>query len=581
MISPPTTDPPADPRRSRLAPWIWLGAAVCWSVAIRVPLILNASTHLDSDLAVDGLTLLDAVRGRWRWHYPGTPYMGIAPVLLSWVQALIWGVNPLTLVSGGTVAYVLVLAATFALAWRVFGRGVATWSLLPLTFASTGTLWLSGRITGGHLPVVAWSAVAWLLLYAVMERGGRLRLFLLGVWCGLGVYLDSLFLATLAGMVAAGLIAASAGFAEGKIEAKDDAVITSGRFLRSVPAGLVVMAAFCLGVAPRYIGKLVDPHDAYEGQLSWSLDRRLLAEHARLLILDCLPRLIAGHRIPGLEADPDPALLGSAAPMQRNIGSRDGSRGPALALTTLALTLFAASLVALARFAAPNLDRGRRAIAAGLLASAVVTVAAFLVNRNIFNSDNYRYLVLLLLPWTLGVGAILCGAGRAPGPGIKGALAAGLAFAVLFTTDTAAWYRRMGWIDGPFRPVRRPVLDPALTWLEDHPEVRSIHGSYWDVYRLSFLTGGRVRGVPFPVFPNRFPEWSADLRGGRPETVLVRPSAEGRLFLNAALRDGGKVLYRDQALTILLWPPNRPETRTPRDRRAVSPRHEARSGREE
>ena len=35
--------------------------------------------HLDSDLAVDGLTLLEATRGHWRWHYPGTPYMGIAP----------------------------------------------------------------------------------------------------------------------------------------------------------------------------------------------------------------------------------------------------------------------------------------------------------------------------------------------------------------------------------------------------------------------------------------------------------------------------------------------------------------------
>jgi len=36
--------------------------------------------------------------------------------------------------------------------------------------------------------------------------------------------------------------------------------------------------------------------------------------HARtrlwLLFLDCLPRLIAGHRLPNLEADPDPALLG-------------------------------------------------------------------------------------------------------------------------------------------------------------------------------------------------------------------------------------------------------------------------------
>ena len=84
-----------------------LGLGLVWTVLIRVPLILNAEDHLDSDLAVDGLTLLDAVHGHWRWHYPGTPYMGILPMLFSYPQALVWGANPITLVSGGTVIWVL------------------------------------------------------------------------------------------------------------------------------------------------------------------------------------------------------------------------------------------------------------------------------------------------------------------------------------------------------------------------------------------------------------------------------------------------------------------------------------------
>src|SRR5687767_3092782 len=58
-------------------PWALLLLAMAWVALARVPLILNAEAHLDSDLAVDGLTLLDATRGRWRWHYPGTPHMGI------------------------------------------------------------------------------------------------------------------------------------------------------------------------------------------------------------------------------------------------------------------------------------------------------------------------------------------------------------------------------------------------------------------------------------------------------------------------------------------------------------------------
>ena len=88
-----------------VVPLICLAAAIIWSLLLRVPLIQNAPVHLDSDLAVDGLTLHEAVSGHWRWHYPGTPYTGIGAVLLSWVQARTWGANPETLVSGGTVAH--------------------------------------------------------------------------------------------------------------------------------------------------------------------------------------------------------------------------------------------------------------------------------------------------------------------------------------------------------------------------------------------------------------------------------------------------------------------------------------------
>ena len=127
---------------------------------IRVPLVLNAHDHLDSDLAVDGLTLRDALDGHWRWHYPATPSMGITPVLSSYVQALVWGANPITLVSGGTLIWCLVVVSTFWLAARTYGLEVAGWTILPLVFSSLGTIWLSGRITGGHLLTLVWHTVA-------------------------------------------------------------------------------------------------------------------------------------------------------------------------------------------------------------------------------------------------------------------------------------------------------------------------------------------------------------------------------------------------------------------------------------
>ena len=152
---------------------------------------------------------------------------------------------------------------------------------------------------------------------------------------------------------------------------------------------------------------------------------------------------------------------------------------------------------------------------------------------------------------------------QARGWGLPAAVAVAIAFAVLFTVDAAAWYRQLGWIDDRLVPVRRRLDHPVLRWLDEHPEVGSLYGDYWDVYRLAFLTSGKVLGVPFPMFPNRFPEWSAGLPGGRPETLLVRPSREGQYFLNVAMSEGAKVVHRGKGFTIVTWPVVRanPETR--------------------
>ncbi len=61
----------------------------------------------------------------------------------------------------------------------------------------------------------------------------------------------------------------------------------------------------------------------------------------------------------------------------------------------------------LASDAASAVDQARVAVSLGTFASALLIVAAFLVNRNIYNSDNYRYLIFLLTPWALGFGLLL------------------------------------------------------------------------------------------------------------------------------------------------------------------------------
>src|SRR5262249_59122107 len=139
--------------------------------------------------------------------YPGTPHMGILPVLASYPQALVWGANPITLVSGGIVLWGLVVGSTFWLAWRCYGPSVAGWAIVPLVFSSMGTIWLSGRITGGHLLALAWHTMAFVGLYTCKTRGGSRSGALLGVWCGLGVYIDAMCLFTILGIAMVASIA--------------------------------------------------------------------------------------------------------------------------------------------------------------------------------------------------------------------------------------------------------------------------------------------------------------------------------------------------------------------------------------
>jgi hypothetical protein len=538
------------PRRPRW-PWVLLGLALTWAALLRVPLILNAEAHLDSDLAVDGLTLLDAVQGRWRWHYPGTPAIGIVPVLLSWPQAMVWGANSLTLVSGGTVAYLGLIVATFLLAWSAFGPRVAAWSLIPLTFASTGAIWLSGRITGGHLLAAVWHAGAFYFLYRCLARGGLRPVMILGLWCGLGLYVDSMFVLTLVGLIPAALVGWRAFQKEATGKVRDTSVSAevgegekplSSRLSGGVQGGafsaLVFVLCMLAGLTPRLVGTLVDSYDAYPAQFQATSSPELLLAHTRLLLLDCIPRLIVGHRLPGLQSDPHPLTLGRSAPMGTEVDTHIETK----ILTVVLFSLFLAAIVVLTQTALTDSDIPARSVALGLILSSLVIVVAFVVNRNIYNPDNYRYLVNLLVPWSLGFGLAFHHRARLNTAELVLAILGGLAVAGLTTHDAALWYSRFDWIDERWVPVRKPIPNYELEWLNAHPEVRDLYGSYWDVYRLTFLTGGRVKGVPYPVFPNRFPEWLLDMPGGHPHTMLRSRTPEGEPFRRRAARMGGQIL---------------------------------------
>ena len=614
MTSNPESTPPRTPRPSR--DWAWLVLALAWVGLMRVPLVLNARAHLDSDLAVDGLALIDALDGHWRWHYPATPFIGSPPVLLSWPQARIWGPNPITLASGGVVAYALIVGATFLLNRRAFGPSVAAWGLVPLAFASTGTIWLSGRVTGGHLLAAAWHAGAFAILWDVLMRGGWRPSAILGFWCGFGLYIDSMFILTWVGLGVAACVSTSlclreragvrgvAGLAVVTKGTAPDAVggattLTPGPSpggrgeqgkvrdssptVRTFASFLAFALASGVGLAPRIIGARVDPHDAYVGQFRPVTRLDLVGRNAKILALDCLPRLIAGHRLPWLEAEPDPSRL----PMGSPSSPEKGLPWPGLTVTVASLGLFGWALVALvvgggrrplaiAKRALPTPSPARGegargslrspkitsssvtsaglAIRWGLVASTLAVLAGFLIYPSITDSENYRYLVFWLVPWSSGFGLLMARLASRRPRGARVAWALALGFAALMTGDSARWYARFGWVDSAYWPARKEFHDPALTWLDDHPPVTMILGDYWDVYRISFLTGGRVRAVPFPLYPDRFPEIKRGPHRGRDGALIARPGEFGPYFRARAVALGAVEIGRGPGFSIVQWP---------------------------
>ena len=519
--------------RAIVWPLALLFLALVWTVVERIPLVLNTETHLDSDLAVDGLTLIEAMRGHWRWHYPGTPHIGTASLAILAPIAALFGPTPFALGVGGVVIAGLVVASTFLLAWRAFGPIVAAWSLIPLAFASSGTIWLSGRITGGHLLAVAWHALAFAGLYASLKQGGRLRAAGLGIWCGLGVWNDSMFLVSLAGLVAAGAVA----------------WFRAGRSRSGLSAGAIWALAFVVGMMPKFVGDRVDTHDAYRETFAPDWRAEVLMGHAKTLGLDCLPRLLVGHRLPGLEAEPGGFTL-------------DGRTKPAtgatgllgILVTTLGLGLFTIAIPGLARDRHNDPGHARWAVRWGLLATSAAVIVGFLLNRNIYNSDNYRYLVFLLVPAAIGFGRVMHGLSLKGHGGALSATMIALGFAGSFTLDLAAWYGQLGWVDESGRPIKRPLDDRVLYFLNIRPKIGHLYGDYWDVYRLSMLTGGRVKGIPSSRYPNRFPEWSTGLRTGHPGVVLVRPTPIGMEMRARAIRDGGEEVFHATGGTLISWP---------------------------
>ena len=148
-----------------------------------------------------------------------------------------------------------------------------------------------------------------------------------------------------------------------------------------------------------------------------------------------------------------------------------------------------------------------------------------------------------------------------------------LILVVGMTAKTIGWYRHeLGYVGRLWQVVRvsqpvwsRPppwrtdshgkvievnvVLDPNSWPYDVGSDVTHIFGDYWDVYRMAFLSGGRVVGIPHPSYPNRFRGWSRGLGPEKGKLMVLGLRRERRSQFGHAVH----VFYDPKSRTASNW----------------------------
>ena len=504
---------------------------------IRWPMMVYAYKHLDSDLAVDGLTLRDFVQnGNWRWHYPGTPHIGTLPVLISLPAVALWGEGPASLVFAGIAANILLILAIYLLVNRAYGRVSAIRASLVLAAGGLGQVWLSARVTGGHLLSAAWLAWAWLLWTHLIDTKSLKSWAGLGLFCAIGIWIDSIFLLGIAGLGLSSVIMAW----------QLRSTIPIKR--RSIQA--LVFTTF-LPIGP-LISKLGDGVNVYGSQFEITTDPSALKEHARILLVECLPRLIIGRTLKTGSPEISMTHLKPADYLSSNYAL-------AMVLTMMAVLFIMTWLKLISpltskkssKTSSDSLPDWVNALWYGLTFTALLTLSAFELNKNIFNADNYRYLVPLipLLGMTYGLFS-------SAGPMLRQRRFLLILLTLMLALDVHFWQQTNGFYPSlqtkTDKKLETYTIKDVVSLLTD-PQPGSLpaitdtfEADYWETYRALYLAQKPISmGKPFGFFPNRFPNESPP----NPRFVLITNSPASLQMLPLIRAEGAK-LFSDKRIMV-------------------------------
>ncbi len=472
------------------------------ALAGRVLLLASGSVSFHSDEAIVGLMARHILQGERPVFFYGQAYMGSLDAWLTALGFVALGQSVLTIRIVQAILYLLVVATSFALVWRISGRVIVTVAATLVIAVPNTLLALYTTVTlGGYNETLLLGNGILLLAWDVTHehRNSRWRWGALGLCAGVGWWVNGLIIAFI--LPASALILWEMWNNAGAGLKPTSTVIKS--YMLPI---LLSLAGFLVGSAPWWAFNFANNFAA----LRFFLPSDTPGDFAGTGI----PPLPLEQRLIGLFLLGLPTAVGLRFPWEAGFFL--------LPVGALVLLLYGAALVRLLRSGEAHLKPGGRLLVLSMIG---LFCALFFLSR--FSIDpSGRYFVPLLLPLGIAFGTLVAAlrqtwlraalVGLVIGYGLVGVVVAAANNPPGITTQFVA-------------ETHLPNDDDAalIAFLDEH-QLFYGYTNYWISFRIAFLSGERMQysaalpektDLSYTSFFNRYPPYVAATENAPPEQV--------------------------------------------------------------
>ena len=555
--------------RTRIQKWkpaaeiVVVCLAVATALVLRLPLLCNAESLMNSDSAFNALSVRHLLSGdAFFLYYPGQDYQGITEGLLGIFMTKLFGWSALAYSCASLLFYLGFVVAVYLLTREAFGSRAAIKAIFLSAILPGLMLRYSLIAVGGHMFVpLAGALLAW-FLFRHVSTSRPTWLYAIGFLAGFSYYTYKLSIDVIAPVAVclvyrSGLVPSLVRSVWSRNAAPSGSRIWLLRFLDVIIAAALLITAWAVFFDPFRI--VIGSAKIGSGSMNHGLARaaaliavrlifswpqlkpwfaargRVLVFFLASLLLGLMPMIASfGLSLPDAQNKPIqiakrdqrgdnfnllreralPALLGYAeppAPARANSGYTV-ARASARFLGAVYLFVLVYVIGRVLRRDGKKLIFARRdglSPEAVLLLFLATPVVAYVFSNYIFDLSSHRYLipVFVALPPLIAFAAQQISGLVRRRFGIPAAGWA-LVLAVCTTTlvDNIWFYRSSGYIsETGFRIVKQPVVARDVADYFRERGISRAYGTYWTCYLLTFLADEQIVVAPYKGINERTP----------------------------------------------------------------------------